>query len=410
MEGSIMARSRLTAKRVRGLKHDPDAITFRWDAGLPGFGVRLSKTGVRAFVLWTRHGEKKRLITLGRWPELTLDAARKAAAMELDQIDRGEDDLITRRTKRRDGMTVADGCRWFLETHVPRRLGLNKMASRTATEYRRQITRYIDPAIGHMLISEVTRQDVEKMLDARIGWSKPSQYGRVRSLARSLFNVFKAEGWRVGVDNPGVMITTPTERERTRTLSEDEQVAFHAALARMDGDPAVPVIRFLNATGCRLNEARGLKWDFVDHTTNNITLPETKTGPKVIRATSEVMDIVKGSPRINGNPYVFVGRGPAAPLGEHSIRRTFYKAAKMAGLVDVRPHDLRRSYITDALAEGVPLTTVADLVGHASIAMTSRYAQASDGQVREGGEALAAARKARRGAVILAPEFGGARA
>ena len=245
------------------------------------------------------------------------------------------------------------------------------------------------------------------MLDG-IGWDKPSQFGRVRSLVRSMFNCFMTEGWRAEGANPGARITVPTERERTRTLSPDEQTAFHAALARMADNAAVPVIRFLNATGCRLNEARTLRWAFVDHETCNITLPETKTGPKVIRATGEAMDIVNGCPRINDNPYVFVGRGAAAPLGERSIRAAFNKAAKMAGLVDIKPHDLRRSYITDAIAEGVPLTTVADLVGHSGVAMTARYAQASDCQVRDGGEVLAAARRKRRGADVVA--IGGRRA
>ena len=67
----------------------------------------------------------------------------------------------------------------------------------------------------------------------------------------------------------------------------------------------------------------------------------------------------------------------------------------MAELDDFKPHDLRRSFITDAIGASVPLTTVADLVGHATIAMTARYAKAADGQVREAAEQLAASRRAK---------------
>ena len=402
-----MTNMRLTERRIRDARHDPGKTSFLWDVQVPGFGIRCTRRGTKSYVLWIRSKGKKTLLTLARVSAISLDQARKSAASELDQIARGGDDLLTRRAASRDAPTVDAGTRWFLETHIPRRLGLKKMAPRTAVEYQRQIARYITPAIGHLPIEQVSRQDIEAMLDA-IGWDKPSQFGRVRSLARSLFNCFEVEGWRREGTNPATRITTPTERERTRTLSPNEQTAFHTALARMTDNPAVAAIRFLNATGCRLNEARNLKWSFIDHETCNITLPATKTGKKVIRATGEAMDIVNGCARINGNPYVFAGRGAAAPLGERSIRAAFNEAAKMAGLLDVTPHDLRRSFITDSIAAGVPLTTVADLVGHASIIMTARYAKAADGEVREAGEKTAAARKARRGAEVIA--IGGARA
>ena len=399
-----MTKTRLTERRIRDAKHDPDAISFIWDAGVPGFGVRLSKTGVRAFVLWTRHGTKKRLLTLGRWPDLTLEGARKAATVELDAIASGKADLLTRRAARRDAPTVADGCQWFVETYVPRRIGLGKMGQRTAADYQRQVNAYLLPALGHMGIASVTRQQVEAMLDG-IGWHKPSQFSRVRSLIRSMFNLWEAEGWRAEGTNPGRRIATPTERERTRVLTADEQSAFLAALGRLGDSSATLALKFLYETGCRLSEARTLQWSFVDADTQTVNLPETKTGPKVIRATTEAMDVLRLCRRVHGNPYVFFGTG-SAPLSEKSIRRVFKQAAHMAELDDFKPHDLRRSFITDAIGASLPLTTVADLVGHATIQMTAKYAKAADGQVREAAEQLAASRRAKRGAEVIAPEFG----
>ena len=400
-----MTTKRLTEKRIRDAKHDTAKITFIWDAGLAGFGVRLSKTGVRAFVLWTRDGDKKKLLTLGRWPDLSLEGARKVAALELDAIETGKADLLTRRTERRNAPTVAGGCQWFVETYIPRRQGLRKMASRTATEYRRQIDAYIIPALGHMKIEKVTRQDIEAMLDGKIGWDKPTLYSRVRSLARSLFNLFEAEGWRAEGTNPGRRIATPTERERTRVLTADEQSAFLVALGRIGDSSATLAIRFLYETGCRLSEARTLRWQFVNTDTATVNLPETKTGAKVIRLTGEAMEVLDRCRKVHGNPFVFAGDRDAA-MSEKIIRRAFKQAAHMAELEDTKPHDLRRSFITDAIGASVPLTTVASMVGHATIAMTARYAKAADGQVREAAEQLAASRRAKRGADVITPEFG----
>ena len=405
-----MANVRLTERRIRDARHDRTKTSFLWDLAVPGFGIRSTPSGTQSFVLWVRSGGKKSLLTLGRVSAISLDQARKSAASELNQIDRGGDDLLARRAKRREGLTVAQGAEWYLDVYIPKRQGLRKMGERTATEYRRQLHACIIPSIGHLLIKAVDRKDIEKMLDSRIGWKKPAMYGRVRALVRALFNAFAVQGWRHEGSNPATRIAVPTERERTRTLSPDEQAALLAALARLGDHPAVAAIRFMDATGCRLNEARTLQWDFVDHERRVIDLPDTKTGAKKIRATNEVMGILSGCPRIADNGYVFPGSRADAPMGERAIRIMFHRAAALAGISGVKPHDLRRTFITDAINAGVPLPTVADLVGHKTLSMTFRYSQASDRQVRDGAEVLAAARKARRGADVIAPEFGGARA
>ena len=395
-----MANTRLTERRIRDLKHTPGQTTFTWDAGIAGFGVRTTRNATKSYVLWVRRGSKKSLLTLGRVSELSLDAARAMASSELDQVARGGADLTARRADAQAAMTVSDGAKWYAETYIPRRQGLGKMSDRTSHEYRRQLKAYIVPAIGHMKIEQVTRQDIEKMLDS-IGWDKAAMFTRVRALVRALFNIFQGEGWRREGSNPGTKITTPTERERTRTLSPTEQTAFFLALARLGDDAAARSLQFLYEAGCRLDEARTLRWDFVDGEAELIHLPETKTGKKTVTATSAVMAVVNSCPKIAGNPYVFAGAG-SAPMSAKTIRRKFNQATALAEIVDAKPHDLRRTYITELIDEGVPLTTVAALVGHASIQMTARYAKATDSVIRGAGEILAAARRKRQGADVVA--------
>ena len=333
-----MTKVRLTERRIRDLKHDPDAIKFAWDAGLPGFGVRISKGDTRAYVLWTRSGSKKSLLTLGRVGEMTLDNARAMASSELDQIERGGADLTARRADAKSAMTVAQGCQWFLAVHVPRRIALEKMSPRTAVDYRQQTSRYISPLLGYLKIADVERKHVERMLD-KVGADKPVQFARVRSLTRSMFNRFRAEGWATQ-ENPARDIAVPTERARERVLTADEQSVFLPALAR-----------------CK---------------------------------------------QVHGNRFVFPGgRGGDEPVGPRPIRRIFHAARKAAGLENVRVHDLRRTAIVDALSAGVPISIVARMAGHSSVIMTSRYAKHADPQVHEGAEQMAAARREKRGADVL---------
>ena len=395
---------RLTEKRVRDLRADPGKTTFEWDAGLGGFGVRVSKGGVKAYVLWVRSDGRKRLVTLGRSPELSLDAARVAATSELDQLARGGADLLTRRAEAQAAMSVSDGTEWFLNVHVPRRQGLQKMGDRTAVEYRRQIRTYIAPALGHLKIKAVRRQDIEAMLD-KIGWDKPAQFSRVRALVCTLFNLFETEGWRTEGPNPAKRIITPTERPRTRVLNATEQSGLLAALAQLGQNPATQAVQMLYQTGARMGEVRLLRWEHVDIDGRVLRLDASKTGPKAIALTAEALDVLTHCPKVSDNPHVFPGTG-TAPMGSKTIRATFHKAAKMAGLEDIRPHDLRRSMITDAIDSGVPLTLVARLAGHSTIIMTSRYARHASEQVHAAGETMAAARREKRGADVIAPKFG----
>ena len=395
-----MTKVRLTERRIRDAKHDPAAIKFLWDVGLPAFGVRFSKGDTRAFVLWTRNGSKKSLLTLGRVGEMTLDAARAMASAELDQIERGGADLTARRADAKAGKTVAQGCAWFLDTHVPRRIGLGKMSPRTAVDYRQMISLYILPRLGYLKIAAVKRADVERMLDA-VGAGKMVQFARVRSLTRSMFNVFRKEGWSPQ-ENPAKFITVSTERPRTRVLAAGEQAAFLGALARQGECPATLAIRLLYETGGRLGEVRTLKWEYVDADARLLRLPESKTGPKVITLTPEALEVIARCKKIHGNSYVFPGgRGGDEPVGSKPVRGKFHAARVAAGLEDVRVHDLRRTMIVDALSANVPITIVARLVGHSSISMTARYARHAVGQVHEGAEQMAAARRAKRGADVL---------
>lgn len=98
------------------------------------------------------------------------------------------------------------------------------------------------------------------------------------------------------------------------------------------------------------------------------------------------LDIVRRMPRINRGDHVFAvdARGP---LTYRTARTHFSEAVKLAGLGDVRLHDLRRTVRTNATAGGVGTHVLRDLLGHRTTAMADRY-------VREVGQPVANARRA----------------
>ena len=182
-------------------------------------------------------------------------------------------------------------------------------------------------------------------------------------------------------------------------LESGEQASLSAALDRLDeGHPAsVAAIRVAALPGLQISEVFSIRWEHVDFENGRVTLPETKTGRRVHHFQDAALVVMRSRPWINRNDHVFAvdARGP---LTYRTARTHFAAAARLAGLTEVRLHDLRRTVMTNAAA-GVGTHVLRDLLGHKTTAMADRY-------VRAVGLPVADARRA-IGAAMAAPMAGG---
>ncbi len=100
--------------------------------------------------------------------------------------------------------------------------------------------------------------------------------------------------------------------------------------------------------------------------------PAAKTGPRMAPLTEPVLRVLDAIPRQPDNPWVIAGQRPGAGLtGLHHYWRP---VRDLAGLSDVRIHDLRHSYASRALALGESLSAIGKLLGHRHVVSTARYA------------------------------------
>ena len=381
--------SRLTEHKIERLSTEGRSVVVFWDSALAGFGVQVTRGGRRSYVLRYRtpDGRRKQAI-LARVGELSLREARSLAGAELVRIRRGESDPLERRTAARHAPTVADLAERFFGEYAPARIAIGRLSQSTLGDYRRQCRSFILPALGRRKVAEVRRQHIEVML-GRLNRT-PVQRNRVAALASRLFQLAEYWEWRPQHSNPARGIERAREEARDRVLSPSELAALAAGLAaEAERHPApVAAVRFAAVTGLRISEVLAVQWGHVDFESGRLTLPETKTGRRMHDLPAAALAILTDVPQIG--PWAFSSTGTAA-VTYKSAHGSFHRAAKHAGLEDVRLHDLRRTVMTTAAASGVGAHVLRDLLGHKTAAMADRYIRAIGNPVRDAREAVGGA-------------------
>src|SRR5262245_3646128 len=133
-----------------------------WDTDKKGFGIRVETSGLKSFLVRYRAGEggrtaPRREIVLGRYGNLTPEAARKEAGKVLNAVDMGRDPALDRHATRK-GKTVAQLCELYLEEGTS-----TKKPSTLATDWGR-IARHIKPLLGRKPVADVTQADIERFM------------------------------------------------------------------------------------------------------------------------------------------------------------------------------------------------------------------------------------------------------
>lgn len=249
-----MTTRRLTDLVVRSLESDRTQETV-WSDRLSGFGVRVSgTTGRKVFVVRYRADGRRRRVTLGPYPRLSLADARAQARFILKQAARGRDPAGP---SREGDLTFEELMERYLEAEAR-----PDLSEKRAGEIERALKKDVVPRIGKMPAHEVERRHVADVLDAVVARGAPVLANRLRSM---ISNVFRYGIDRSVVDgNPALRAERPTREEpRRRALSADEIGALWRAL---ETAPPVSgsVLRLRLLTGQRGKEIRHMRKDRIE--------------------------------------------------------------------------------------------------------------------------------------------------
>ncbi len=184
------------------------------------------------------------------------------------------------------------------------------------------------------------------------------------------------------------------DEKESRWLAADEATSFLTAAA--EHDPGYYHLFYTAlATGMRQGELLGLKWPAVDFDRNQIRVVSNRVlgqdgTPKngrirTIKMNGSLSELLYGLSPKEG--YVFC-RENGDPLTPDMVKRPFWRALRNASLPKIRFHDLRHSFASQLVTAGVQLQVVQELLGHADLKMTMRYAHLSPSVGREAVEKL----------------------
>ena len=359
---SKRASKRLTAAFCENVKE-----AGRYEDG-NGLGLVVSANGARRWLQRIIIQGKRRDLGLGSFDLVPLAEARAKAVANRKLARAGGDPLAEKREKAATP-TFAEATGLFL---AGKEAGFRNPKHRQ--QWRNTRDTYAFPKIWHLRVSEITVQDVLRVL-APIWTEKNETASRVRGRIEAILAWATTQGHRMG-DNPArwkggleTILPQPGKVQQVThhaALSQDDAPRWWIALQSREG-MAAKALAFLTLTWARSGEIRGAEWHEIDLERGIWTIPASRmTAGREHRValSGAALDILRSLPRFEGNPLVFPAArgGMLSDMTLSAVMRRMQEAeikAGRAGWLDPRskrpavPHGLRSTFRDWAAEQGI---------------------------------------------------------
>ncbi|NQY39746.1 MAG: integrase arm-type DNA-binding domain-containing protein [Henriciella sp.] len=333
--------------------------------GVPGLQLVVSSGGTKAWRLFYRlpGSKKRRSMSLGRYPSVSLGDARKTANEMLAQASSGTDPKAARiekvETRELSVKAAMERYLTWCETNN---------APKTVHSKRSAIETHFLPACGSVPLIDLSRRQIANLID---GLSDKPATRRQLYLYISHFLT-----WCLGRElidtNPILGLQPPKPVEaRERILTDAEIIELSRAVGTI-----ATIAKLSLLTAQRKGSIEEMRWDQIDFDRNTWTVPgkSMKSGKlHVVPLSSPALAILSAWPRLNG-PYVFgVGTDGQKPFAGTS--RAMKNLRKKLGDTDWHLHDLRRTAVTLAQRRGCSLDAIRALTQHKLSGVIGIYAR-----------------------------------
>ena len=290
------------------------------------------------------------------------------------------------------------------------------------SSYRMFLDKHILPALGDVLLVEVSPAMIQKLL---IDFQRA---GYAHATTVKLYNILNGIFEMAFLDdsipmNPMLMVKRPAPRKDEQPKEESDkaytvqELSYILSCAAQESLQWQTYISLAADTGLRRGECCGLQWSDIDFKAGAVTVRRNlqytaaagvyATSPKngkvrVVDVGPDTLALLKQLREKQAqsciSKWCFTQEGTADPMHPQSPTRYFQKFGQRYGVKDFHPHKLRHSSASIAITSGADVVSVSERLGHSDTAVTLRmYAHANEESIRRAGQTVRDALKAQQG-------------
>jgi integrase len=372
----------LTDALIKGLKPIAGSRYSKADGG--GLLLDVTPGGVKSWVFRYRVNGKRDKVVIGRYPDVTLKAARDERAKLAAQVARGESPATEKKLARaglRANPTVREfGERYFKEQVLSRR--------KDPKAIRRYLDNEIFPTLGEKTLNDVNALDVQALVYRKRDNGHVQAALQLRNVIKQIFD-YAIETQLVTI-NPAMMVATRfigKARQRSRVLSPKEiRLYLHTVYKSNIRRQFKLALHIILLTLSRKSELLLARWKDLDLEAGEWLVPaeNAKTAkPHIVYLSTQVAEMFRELKALAGDSeLVLPGRGSSVrPFAKNALNKA------LEGLTfDMDPltiHDLRRTGATLLTENGFNKDVIEKALSHEAIGIRAVYIVAEYAEQRK---------------------------
>jgi integrase len=340
------------------------------DITIPGLVLQVTTAGTKSFQVYRKVGKKPVRVTLGKFPAMAVETARKEALKHLSEMVIGVNPNSRKKDDEKTNITLR---RVFTDYLTARKA----LKPGTVRDYTRLLKVEAFPDWLDLPLKNITRAEVEKR-HAELGTRSEARANNAMRVLRALFNYAigqyeNSQGEALFSDNPVKRISHAkswyrVERRTTVVKVSELKTWLHAvrALTSQDGAQAETVrdyLQLLLFTGLRREEAARLEWADIDFKERTLLVRDTKNRvPLVLPLAGYTFDLLSRRKQVAVNQFVF-GNLKTRSGRIEDPKKLIYRLREQTG-VFFNPHDLRRTFATIVERLDIPAYALKRLLNH----------------------------------------------
>lgn len=359
-----------TEAALAGLQPTDRTVEYS-DTETTGFRYTITRHDKRVFQYRYIFQGNKRTLKIGDHPSISLAQARLKASQMAEGLKKGIDPQAERDAEK--NMPT------FREYSMGVYLPIAKQNKRSWQDDASKLRVYMLEKLGDLPVNSIKVTDIQGYLAclSQEHHLAPATVNRHRALLSKIFNIAKDHD--LLASNPCERVQKLVENNQCeRYLTPDEIARLVRTIKRAMNErrvnhSALAAFLMLLFTGARKREVLDMEWVDINFTTQQWHLKKNKGNrARYIPLSSEAINVLQHMRHVACGEYVFPNAQTGKPLCDP--RKTFRWLLDALGIDQLRIHDLRHTFASQAVNNGASLYLVQQLLGHRSPVTTQRYA------------------------------------